>query len=136
MHKYIREISEYAGEAGVALVNTDWLSGKELAAAYWSCQVVVVPSVCFDSFPTVNLEAMACQRPVIATCFGGSQELVEDNKSGFIVNPFDYYTFAKKINLILNDRDLADKFGKYGYNKIKNNFTLDHQMNNLLKYYS
>ncbi|MFA6254819.1 MAG: glycosyltransferase family 4 protein [Patescibacteria group bacterium] len=133
--QYLNEISDFAKSQGVILLKTGWLKGKELAAAYGSSSVVVVPSVCFDSFPTVNLEAMACQRPVIATCFGGSRELVEDNKTGFIINPLDIKTMAEKIKLILNDDNLAKNFGDNGYDKIKNHFTVEHQINNLLKFY-
>jgi len=133
--KYIEEISEVAQEKGVPLINTDWISGKELVAAYWSSEVVVVPSVYLDPFPTVNLEAMACKRPVIATCFGGSQELVVNGESGFVINPLDIKTTAKKIKLILEDETLATKFGNNGFQRIKDHFTINHQIDRLLKFY-
>ena len=49
-----------------------WLSGADLRAAYQLADVVAVPSIYVDPFPTVNLEAMAAGKPVVATCFGGS----------------------------------------------------------------
>jgi len=133
--QYLNEMSDFAKSRGVSLLKTGWLKEKELAAAYWSSSVVVVPSVCFDSFPTVNLEAMACQRPVIATCFGGSRELVENNETGFIINPLDIKTMAEKIKLILNDNNLAKDLGDKGYNKVRDHFTVEHQINNVLKFY-
>ncbi len=133
--KYLQEISKFAQTEGVSLINTDWLSGKELAAAYWSSEVVVVPSVCFDSFPTVNLEAMACHRPVIATCFGGSRELVIDGQTGFIANPLDIKTMAEKIKIIITNQDLAKRLGNNGFARVKDHFTVEQQVAKLSQFY-
>ena len=133
--KYIQEISKFAQAEGISLINTDWLSGKELATAYWAGEVIVVPSVCFDSFPTVNLEAMACQRPVIATCFGGSQELVIDGQTGFIINPLDIKTMAEKIKMIITNQDLAKRLGDNGFTRVKDYFTVEQQVAKLLQFY-
>jgi spore coat protein SA len=47
------------------IVSGGWLNGDELAAAYGLADVVAVPSVCMDCFPTVNLEAMAAAKAVV-----------------------------------------------------------------------
>jgi spore coat protein SA len=90
--------------------------------------VVAVPSLSFDSFPTVNLEAFACKKPVVATCFGGSRELVEDGISGYIVNPFDVPNLAQKLAELLADDTKQKAFGEAGFKRVSQDFTLDKQM--------
>jgi spore coat protein SA len=103
-----------------------WLSGRELAAAYGLADVVIVPSVYLDPFVLVNLEAMAAGRPVIATCYGGSPEIVEDGATGYIVNPFDTPQFARRLIDVLTDDALRARLGSAGYERLVGNFTLEH----------
>lgn len=103
-----------------------WMQGRELAAAYHLADVVVVPSICLDVFPTVILEAMAVRRPVIATCYGGAPESVIDGETGFIVNPFDTATFAERLTQLLTDSDLRETMGAAGQARLLNHFTETH----------
>ncbi len=113
-----------------------WLSGAELRAAYDLADVVVVPSLIFDTFPTVNLEAMAAGKPVIATCFGGSPEIVIDGETGFIVNPFETSTLAERLGRLLADRNLSRKMGRRGRARIREGFALDKQVEQMLAIYA
>lgn len=117
------------------IVFTGWISREELRAAFWASEMVVVPSICFDTFPTINLEAMACQRPVIATCFGGSPEIVQDGVTGYIINPFNTEVLAGKIVDLLNFPQKAKEFGEAGYELVKNKFSLNIQINQTLLWY-
>ena len=112
-----------------------WLSGEELVAAYHLADVAVVPSVIFDTFPTVNLEAMAAGLPVIATWFGGSQEVVIDGETGFIINPFDIDQFAKRLQELLTDGTLRQEMGHKGQERIREKFTLSHQIHQMVALY-
>ncbi len=113
-----------------------WLSGAELRAAYALADVVVVPSVYLDTFPTVNLEAMAAGKPVIATCFGGSPEIIIDGKTGFIVNPLVTVTLAERLQRLLGDRALSREMGERGRARIHERFTLDKQVEKMLDIYA
>ena len=113
-----------------------WLCGAELRAAYALADLVVVPSLYLDPFPTVNLEAMAARKPVIATCFGGSREVVMNGKTGFIVNPLDSASFAERLQRLLVDRDLRRELGSRGQARIREQFTLDKQVEKMLDLYA
>lgn len=117
------------------IIVTGWLSGQELLAAYNVSSLVVVPSVCFDSFPTVNLEAMAAKKPVIATCFGGSREIIEDGVTGYIVNPYDINTLGERMQGILLDKTKAEQFGLRGYERVEKEFSIEKQTQEFEKYY-
>jgi glycosyltransferase involved in cell wall biosynthesis len=118
------EFAPLARELGVheRVVPTGWLDGEELACAYGATDVFVTPSICFDTFGLVNLEAMQHQKPVVATAFGGSPEVVEDGVTGFIANPFDVEDFARKIRLLVEDPALAQRMGRAGAERMRNLF--------------
>ena len=61
---------------------------QELAAIYTMADVLVNPTY-NDSYPTVNLEALACGTPVVTYRTGGSPEAV-DSKTGVVVAKGDY----------------------------------------------
>ncbi|HOZ36489.1 MAG TPA: glycosyltransferase family 4 protein [bacterium] len=81
---------------------------------YYLSDVVVVPSICFDSYPTINLEAFACGKPVVSTIFGGSREIVVDGKNGFLVNPLKFNELSDRIISLLKNASLRETFGRAG----------------------
>ncbi len=126
---YGNQMQQMAKDLGIAhrVIFTGWLSREDLMTAYQCCNVAVTPSIYLDNFPTVNLEAMAMKRPVIATCFGGSKELVLDGITGYIVNPFNTEMMAERIIDLLHDKTKARQMGEAGYQHIIQNFTIQQQ---------
>lgn len=124
---YDQEFAGLAERLGVAdrIVPTGWLDGGELAAAYAACDVLVTPSICFDTFGLVNLEAMEHGKPVVATVFGGSPEVVVDGVTGFIANPFDTAAFAERIACLLRDPALAARMGAAGRARALERFRIE-----------
>ncbi len=126
-------IDEYAGRMlktaesfGIkdSIIFTGWLGEEEIKSAYKASTLVVVPSVCFDSFPNGNLEAFASKKPVVATCFGGSREVVKTDENGFVINPFDIESLSKSIIFLLNNPEKAKEYGENGYELVKNDFNI------------
>lgn len=104
-----------------------WLDSDELRAAYHLADVAAVSSITFDTFPTVNLEAMAAGKPVIATCFGGSSEAVVDGETGFIVNPLDTEAFVNALRPLLDNPSLRREMGRKGQARVRRQFSLERQ---------
>ncbi len=67
-----------------------------------------------EGVPVVAMEAFASQVPVVATRVGGTAELVEDGVSGFLVPPGDASALAARINALLDDASLRQRFGEAG----------------------
>jgi glycosyltransferase involved in cell wall biosynthesis len=134
---YDREFAGLARELGVheRVVPTGWLDGEELLCAYACVDVFVTPSICFDTFGLVNLEAMEHDKPVVATCFGGSAEVVADGTSGYIENPYDVERFSGRIAELLSDPALCERFGRAGRARLLRHFTIDRLTEEFLQEY-
>jgi starch synthase len=62
----------------------EMLSREEIRQLYSHAAIFVCPSV-YEPFGITNLEAMACERPVVATAVGGIPEVVVDGETGVLV---------------------------------------------------
>ena len=69
------------------------------------------------------MEAQACGLPCIAFNTGGIKEIIRDNKTGFLVEPFNENDFKNKIQLFLNDRKVLKQFSVNSRKHIENNFS-------------
>jgi glycosyltransferase involved in cell wall biosynthesis len=81
-------------------------------------------------------EYMASGKPVIATDAGGTCELVIDGITGFLVSRGDYRSMADYLMTLLNDRDLAEKMGNAGKQRIANEFSLERMIDGYAELYS
>jgi starch synthase len=107
----------------------------ELIQVLSHARVFVCPSI-YEPFGIVNLEAMACGAPVVASAVGGIPEVVEDGKTGYLVSfepdgtpmgaPKDREGFAKalaaRINELCADPALASKLGSAGRKRVEDHF--------------
>lgn len=81
-----------------------------LSTYYRAADVVVVPSRS-ESFGLVALEAAACGTPVVAAEVGGLRSLVVDSETGFLIGSRDPVDYAKRLEQILFDPELAQSMG-------------------------
>jgi D-inositol-3-phosphate glycosyltransferase len=83
---------------------------ERLADFYAASDVVLVPSRS-ESFGLVALEAQACGSPVIAARVGGLPFVVEDDRTGFLVNGHDPGEHARRLLDVLRDPSLQARLG-------------------------
>ena len=86
----------------------------EVMALLQGCKVFVLPSR-FETFGIVILEAMAFRKPVVATTAGGIPEIIENGKSGLLVQPDDPDALAESLIKLLMDEALQLRLGDTGY---------------------
>ena len=97
--------------------------------------IFVLPSIKPDSLPTVVLEAMACSKPVVGYNNGGIAEMVVDNKSGCLVKPNRPQELSNAISLLLDSSEKREKFGRVGYQRQKELFSLESYIKNFSELY-
>lgn len=73
------------------------LDPTEVFAAMGRAAWLIMPSICYETFGLVALEAFACGLPVIASRLGAIAELVEDGRTGLLFAPGDARDLAQKI---------------------------------------
>lgn len=81
------------------------------------------------------LEYMALGKPVVASRGGGTNEIVEDAGTGFLVNQSDPTELANKIETLLDDADLRKKMGLAGQERIKKIFTIECMADKYISFY-
>lgn len=139
INKAMEKIKQEIPEAVLLIIGKQgigWLDGEELKAAYCSADIVVTPSICLDTFNRTNIEGMACKKPIVGTCFGGTPEIVQDGITGFIVNPFNVELMANKIIHLLKFPQRAKQFGEAGFERVKQEFNLEKQAEKYLSWFA
>lgn len=125
-----------AGEWGEGVRCVGRLDAQDMKAAYGASDVVLFPSIGFDVFGLVNLEAMAAGKPVVATCFGGASEIVVDGETGYVVDPRDTEQFAARVSELLRDPAKTTRIGAAGRARLLARFTADRMADEYLRQYS
>ena len=107
----------------------------EVIQLYSNCRVFCCPSV-YEPFGIINLEAMACRAPVVASSTGGIKEVVVEGETGYLVPfeadkvtgfPVDPDAFAQdlavRINMLLQDPEKCERFGDGGRRRVEDIFS-------------
>ena len=89
------------------------LDQKRLQSLYKSAIAVIVPSICYETFGIIIIEAFSLKTPVITNNLGALPEVVEDSGGGFIYNNDDELVTA--MNKLAADSGLRNRLGEKGY---------------------
>jgi alpha-maltose-1-phosphate synthase len=108
---------------------------EEAIQLYSHARVFCCPSI-YEPFGIINLEAMACRTPVVASSTGGIKEVVVDGETGYLVPfdqdavtsfPVDPEKFARdlafQINRLLKDPGMCKRFGDAGRRRVEGIFS-------------
>lgn len=111
------------------------LEHNELVNWYQRASLFVLPPTKYEALGIVNLEALSCETPVIATKVGGIPEVVHNGENGLLVEPNDAVELAKAIQYLLDNGSLRGKFGKEGRQLVLENYSNEIIIKNLSKIY-
>ena len=120
---------------GVILIS-EMLPREKIKILYSHARVFACPSL-YEPFGIINLEAMACETPVVGSLVGGIPEIIVEGTTGYLVplqsvsrtdfnpaNPEAFQKdFASKINILLENKELATQMGKAGRVRVLKQFS-------------
>jgi glycosyltransferase involved in cell wall biosynthesis len=110
--------------------NLHFLGGRLEIPDLISIFDVAVLASLSEGFSNVILEYMASSKPVVATQVGGNPEIVIHGRTGLLVPPADPCALASAILSILEDKDMAIRFGMAGRKRVEERFSLDIMVRN------
>jgi len=97
----------------------------EIARLLHGCQVFVLPSRS-EPFAIAITEAMACRKPVVASAVGGIPEIIENGKTGILVEPDNPAALANALLNILKDPSLQRSIAGNAYETVVARFQCEH----------
>ncbi|HKQ49667.1 MAG TPA: glycosyltransferase family 4 protein [Phycisphaerae bacterium] len=100
---------------------------ERVAAALSRCAAFALPCIRaadgnMDALPTVLLEAMAAGCPVVSTRLSGIPEIVDDGRSGLLVEPNDETALATTLETVLKDASRAQVIAEAGRRRVEELF--------------
>lgn len=119
---------------------TSWLSWggfrHDIPEILSALDIVVIPSVEGEGVPQVLTQALAMERPVVATQVGGIPELVHDGVTGVLVPPRDADRLARGIMGLLADDRMRKQLGRAGRRVVEEAYSIHHMLDRTEKLYS
>lgn len=132
---------------GVILIS-EMLPREKVKVLYSHARVFACPSL-YEPFGIINLEAMSCETPVVASHVGGIPEIIVEGATGYLIplesvsrtdfNPAApeafQKAFAAKVNVLLEDEALAIRMGKAGRERVLKIFSWESIAKTTFEYY-
>jgi rhamnosyl/mannosyltransferase len=113
------------------------VADEELLALYHASDVVVLPSVASnEAFGVVQLEAMACDKPVVSTDLPtGVPWVNRDGETGLVVPPGDADALHAALARLVEDPRLRQKLGRQGGRRLHDEFTVERMVERVVRLY-
>lgn len=123
--------------SSTALLNVTYLGAvpyDEIKNQISSATVCVFPTFA-EALPVSWIEAMALEKPIIASNIGWAPEVIDDGVNGFLVHPKDHLQYAAKIIQLLDNGDVQKEFGLAAKKKVSEKFSIQKVAQQSLVFY-
>ena len=91
-----------------------WVTTQDIKSCYQRCGIIIMPSICPESFGKAGIEALTYGRPVIAFAVGGIPDWLDDGITGLLAKPADSADLAAKIQALSVESGLQEAMGYNG----------------------
>jgi L-malate glycosyltransferase len=96
---------------------------ENIGEFYASLDIYINTSL-HEGIPMTVLEAMSCSLPVIAPAVGGLTEIIENNKTGFLIEGRDPASLAEALEILINSPDTVREMGKNACSRVHEMFSV------------
>lgn len=108
---------------------------EDMPRLYEMADIVIYPTIGEEPYGLVPLEAMSCQRPVVASRSGGIPETVCHGLTGFLVEPNDPRQLAGYVETLIRDPQLSHRMALAGRRRVEQYFDGRRYAKNLVAWY-
>ncbi|GAA3408592.1 glycosyltransferase family 4 protein [Paenibacillus hodogayensis] len=136
MTPYVRRLRRMARDAKPHVRFIPFIPHEQMPSWFRLADTVVVPSTGEEAFGLVNVEAMACGVPVVASASGGMKEIIQHGSTGLLAEPGALAEqLVRHVCALLGDRDYARSLGENGMQRVHDHFTWQHTADRLYALY-
>lgn len=114
-----------------------WLDfQKDIKSILEQCHIMAFPSYYREGVPKSLIDACAVGRPIVTTNSIGCKDVVDDGVNGFLVPVKDSEALARKLRLLIDDKELRLRMGLAARKKAEREFSLQNVVNRHLEIYN
>jgi glycosyltransferase involved in cell wall biosynthesis len=117
----------------VQIVGPKW--GQELIDVMRGARFSIIPSEWYENCPRSCIESFACGTPVIGANIGGIPEMVENDETGLLFEPFSAADLRAKIEYLFSHKALAARMGRAARAKAEREYSPASHLRRLLEVY-
>ncbi len=127
---------ELLNQAPPNLEFVGYLEKEDMNTFFASSRMIVLPTKCYEGFPTTLLESMLCGKPIICSKIGGLPEIVDNEKTGLLFEPGNADELSDKIKYLWENTDLCSRMGDAGREKVLKEYSPRNYYKLLMSAYS
>lgn len=132
----LKKIQTYLLEQGLHEVELKGqVERSDVYSMMKNARFLLVPSVCYESFPLTIVEAFSNGLPVIASRLGAMVEIIEDGVTGILFSPGDTNDLTRKIKWAWHNPDRMREMGNNARQEFERKYTAKHNLNMLTDIY-
>lgn len=125
-------LKEAVGQANLKVEFTGHI--EDIDSVYANSDIIVNTSNS-EALSYAAIEGMNMKKPVVAFDLPGINEVIDHEKTGYLVNFKDYETFADRLLKLIENPELRKQMGENGFNKILEVFTLEKMVKRIEAFY-
>lgn len=120
------QLHEQADRLGLSerIVWHGWTPREQLRAIYQQSHCFVNPSF-YEGMPNAVLEAMACGKPIVASCVAGNDAVVQHGVTGYLFQLDEPASLLQSLRTLIDDPARAQEMGRRGRDWVKRDFSWD-----------
>lgn len=132
---YMKQLQRYVQETQLSSYVKFWGFQADIPSMLAKMDIAILASL-QEPFGRVVIEAMAMQKPVVATTVGGVPEIVDDGVTGILVPPADTAALAQALEQLIPDREKRITMGMKGRERVKEFFPLTKHVQQIQNLYA
>jgi len=130
-------LQELAKKLGISdnIIFTGYVTPQQKAKFLAESNALLFPSL-IEGFGLVMLESFQQKRPVIVSDIPPMSDIVENKKTGLVIDPHDEKSWAAAIILLIKNPQLSNKMGEIGHQILKEKYNKQLFYERLIKMYN